>query len=96
MSGATKSWSLHRNGKSLTLLAFYGMLLSSHRRKSFCLLEEVARGSVVCVAKHGSVNSAQGPQCVAAFELLKRRGLANFDLQDVEWSKEALCVRDVM
>ena len=48
------------------------------------------------VAKHGSVNSAQGPHCVAAFELLKRRGLANFDLQDVEWSKEALCVRDVM
>eukprot|EP00439_Symbiodinium_sp_Y106_P074059 s1098_g14.t1 len=30
------------------------------------------------------------PHCVAAFELLKRRGLANFDLQDVEWSKEAV------
>ena len=31
----------------------------------------------------------QGPHCVAAFELLKRRGLADFELQDVEWSKEA-------
>ncbi|CAE7242458.1 pth [Symbiodinium necroappetens] len=30
------------------------------------------------------------PHCVAAFELLKRRGLPNFDLQDVEWSKEAV------
>ncbi|CAE7419286.1 pth [Symbiodinium pilosum] len=30
------------------------------------------------------------PHCVAAFDLLKRRGLADFELQDVEWSKEAV------